>query len=483
MNKKKKFDISWQAIVETGLLKKVLFTIAMLALYRLGVQISLPDLDQQVFQANSNMLSSGILGMVDMFAGGALSALSIVALGIGPFITASIMMQLLGEVFPSLKTLQRENGEEGRRQYQQWTRRLALLLSCFQGFALAKFLHFTHGQILAKSGAELITHNIPGWLFIFKIVVLLAAGSMFVMWLGELISEFGIGNGGSLLIFAGIAAQMPRMIINTVDSYNTGSIPTWGLIVFLAFLLLVVLIIIALQEGVRKLAIVGMRANFGREISANSQSNQYLPLKVNPAGVLPIIFASMMMFVPYQLLSFFDQGQQASITTRIHDIFANFKLTAPLITAIDSNEPVAKVFESLSLFVDRFFTYSTVEYSILFFVMIMIFAYFYASIMLPPREIAENLQKGGTALQGLKPGKPTGDFLVMLVNRLVFIGGSVMALITVLPMHVEKFCGITTLGGLGSTSLIIMVGVAIDLFNQMMSYLQSHQYKTKSLLN
>lgn len=481
--------LSYKAIVETGLLKRILITIALLGLYRLGVQIPLPSVNHELFQQSSDLLSSGVLGMVDMFAGGALSALSILALGIGPFITASIMMQLLAEIFPYLKELQREHGEDGRRQYQQWVRRLSVLLAIFQAFALAKFIQYQHLQVYQSSleqtgiAQSIITSSLPMWLFFAKIVILMAAGSLLVMWLGELISVHGIGNGGSLLIFAGIGARLPQLISQTYSAYQTGSIPTWGLITFLVVVALVICAIICLQEGVRKLLMIGARHNYGREVSTAVNQAHYLPLRVNPAGVLPIIFASMMMFVPFQILNFIDKGKQANLSVRIHDLLADNGLTASIVTKVESIPFLNKAFAVSGTVFDNLFSYYTWEHSLLYFVLILVFAYFWASIYISPRDIAENLQKGGTAISGIKPGKPTGDYLEYLVTRLVFIGGTAIALITVLPIHAEKLTQVTTLGGLGSTSLIIMVGVAIDMYNQMNSHMQSHQYKVKSLIN
>ena len=475
----KGLNFSWDAMVETGLVRRLLITVGLLVFYRLGVHIPIGDVDQVIFKANSNMLASGILGMVDLFAGGALSALSIFALGIGPFITASIMMQLLAEVFPSIKALHREHGEEGRKKYQQYSRYLSLGLALAQSFALAKYVYMAGEAISKASGQSLLTPGIPGWYFMVKTMLILTAGSLFVMWLGELISEFGIGNGGSLLIFAGIAAKMPRLITQTQEAFVGGSIPAWGLIVLVAFFCLVILAIIYLQEGARKLLIIGSRSQY---TLAQGMSGHYLPLKINPAGVLPIIFASMTMFVPFQLLNFAGQ-QNKSISTGIHDLLAGANLTKSLIAFTDSNFAISNFFGTVGAFFDRVFSYYSWEHSVLYLALIIMFSYFYASILLSPRDIAENLQKGGNAIQGVKPGKPTGDYLEALINRLIFIGGTAIAFITIMPIHVERFCQVTTLGGLGSTSLIIMVGVAIDLYNQVTGYLQAHQYSVKSLID
>jgi len=469
---------SIEAITQTGLWSRIVLTLSLLFIYRLGVSIGLPYLDASVFQQNSNLFSSGVLGMVDLFSGGALSGLSIVALGIGPYITASIMMQLLSEIFPQLKTLQREHGEDGRKEYQQWTRRLSILLAAFQAFGLVRYLQVAGARIYfeSKGASQLILVDQNSWLLCFKLTLILVAGSAFVMWLGELISEFGIGNGGSLLIFAGIAARFPSQISQTQQAYITGAIPTWGLVSLIVFFCLIILAIIYIQEGARKLLIVG-----AKDTAQYEGGRHYLPLKLNPAGVLPIIFASMTVFIPYQLMNFAGKSN-VSISTALHDFFLENKFLKPVFEPVVAVQAIGDFFSWLGGVFDRLFAYGTIEYAILYFSLIMVFAYFYASILLNPREIAENLQKGGSSIQGIKPGKQTGDYLEGLLNRLVFVGGSALALITILPMFAQKVFQVSTLGGLQSTSLIIMTGVAIDLYNQVQSYMQAHQYKVRSLI-
>ncbi len=461
---------SFETMVQTGLLNRILITVGLLAFYRLGVQIPLSGINHELLK-KSTLLSSNLLGLVDLFAGGALSALSVFALGIGPYITASIMMQLLNEVFPSLKTMQQEGGESGRREYQQWVRRLSVGLALIQSFALTRFL-FLSG--LAQNTDSAV-------LFYAKSIISLVAGSIFVMWIGELISEFGIGNGGSLLIFAGIAARLPQMIGQTQKAWQAGTTPTWGIVTLLAFFALIILAIIYIQEGSRKLLIVGSRTSSSPTYYSGAGSH-YLPLKVNPAGVLPIIFASAAMYLPMQLLTFAGKGS-ASISAGFNNLFLENKFMKPIFQPVVDVKPVGEFFTGLGAFVDRIFNYATVEHSIFYLALIVLFAFFYASIILNPREMAENLQKGGNAIQGVKPGKPTSEYIEWLLNRIVFIGALAIGLVTILPIHVEKLCQVTTLGGLGSTSLIIMVGVAIDLYTQLMTYSQAHQYKVRSLLS
>ncbi len=463
---------SWETIVQTGLLKRIFFTVGLLAFYRLGVQIPLSGINHELLK-QSTLLSSNLLGLVDLFAGGALSALSVFALGIGPYITASIMMQLLNEVFPSLKAMQQEQGETGRKEYQQWVRRLSVILALIQSFALTRFLYL--------SGLAQTTD--AAWFFYLKSIISLMAGSAFVMWVGELISEFGIGNGGSLLIFAGIAARLPQMITQTFKAWEAGTTPSWGIWTLLFFFGLVIVAIIYIQDGSRKLLIVGARsANASATPAYGNAGSHYLPLKVNPAGVLPIIFASAAMYLPMQLLTFTGKGK-SSLASACYSLFFESKYLKPIFSPLLSFDPINQFLAGLGRFSDRLFAYSSWEHSVFYLTLIVLFAFFYSSILLNPREIAENLQKGGNAIQGVKPGKPTAEFIEKVLNRIVFIGASAIGLVTILPIHVEKFCQITTLGGLGSTSLIIMVGVAIDLHTQLLAYSQAHQYKVRSLLS
>ncbi|MDX1919682.1 MAG: preprotein translocase subunit SecY [Candidatus Caenarcaniphilales bacterium] len=464
---------SWDSIVQSGLLIRVGLTIALLAFYRFGVQVPLSGIDHAKMAQAGNLLSSNLLGLVDLFAGGALSNLSVFALGIGPYITASIMMQLLNEVFPQLKSMQQEQGESGRKEYQQWVRRLSILLAIIQSFALTRWLFL--------SGLTSTTD--PAWMFFIKSVISMAAGSAFVMWIGELISEFGIGNGGSLLIFAGIAARLPQMVGQTYDAWKSGATPTWGILTLIAFFAIVILGIIYIQEGARKLLIVGARSSSSSSFSTQNGGSHYLPLKVNPAGVLPIIFASATMYLPLQLFTFATGQPNLSMSASINKIFVENKFLGPIFAPITNFKPLESFWDASGGFLDRMFSYSSIEHSFFYLALIVLFAFFYSSILLNPREMAENLQKGGNAIQGVKPGKPTAEYIEKLLNRIVLIGACLIGLITILPIHVEKLCEVTTLGSLGGTSLIIMVGVAIDLYTQLMMYSQAHQYKVRSLLS
>lgn len=456
-----------------GLMQKIFFTVAMLAVYRLGVHIPLIGVDHDLLK-RSNVLTSGLLGLVDLFAGGALSALSIFALGIGPYITSSIIMQLMTEVIPQLKNLQREQGDIGRKQFQQIVRRTTVVLAMIQSLALARFLDVA-GVALAGTPA-----------FYLNTIIVLTCSSVFVMWLGEVITERGIGNGASILIFIGIASRMPIMIKDTVTALNTGSSPAWGVATLVIVFCLLIVLIIYIQEGARKILVLGARrqAVGGKVVNA---PDHYMPLRINPAGVLPIIFASSLMFLPIQLLAFAGL-QEKSISITLRDIFTNTPGLAQASFAlsqikIQDSYIFADFGNWLALQVEFLFRSGHWQHSLVYFLLIILFSYFYASIILNPREMAENLKKNGSAIQGVKPGKPTGDYLDMVINRIVFVGAIAIGLVAALPIHAEELCQVSTLGGLGSTSLIILVGVAIDTRNQIIAYAQTHRYQTRSILS
>lgn len=456
-NRENNQSLSFEDILNSsGLPLKIGFTVLMLAIYRLGVHIPLYGVDHEAMKANP-ALSSGLMGLVDMFAGGALSALSIFALGIGPYITASIIMQLLLEVVPALKDMQRNQGEEGRKRYQQILRYSTIGISLIQSLALARFLD------VSRIAIE------PGAFFYFTTMAVLTVSAIFVMWLGEIISEKGVGNGASLLIFIGIASRMPMMITDTLTAMRVGTSPQWGVITLVAIFLALTVMIIYIQEGARKLLIVGSKG-------AASKTGHFLPLKINPAGVLPIIFASALLFMPVQILTFLGQ-QNTSLSALIGGWFNKIPAMAAMATT-----PIGSAGDWLLTRLDYMFVYTKWEHSLAYFLLILAFTFFYATIVLNPRDMADNLKKSGSSIEGVKPGKPTVEYLEKILSRIVIIGAFAIGLIAVLPIHAEVFCQVNTLGGLGSTSLLILVGVAIDTRNQLLSYVHSHRYQTKSLL-
>ena len=289
--------------------------------------------------------------------------------------------------------------------------------------------------------------------------------------LGEVITEKGVGNGASLLIFVGIASKLPVMIKDTATALRVGSSPQRGVIALVALFLALTVLIIYIQEGSRNLTIFGARKQ------SVVTKDHALPLKINPAGVLPIIFASALLFMPVQLLTFAGM-QDKSVSILLRETFAAF----PGVTAL-AGTSIGGFGSWIAERIEYIFQYSKVEHSIVYLVLIVAFTFFYSSIVLNPRDIADNLKKSGSSLEGVKPGKPTCDFLEKTISRLVLIGAGSIGLIAVLPIHAEQWFQVNTLGGLGSTSLIILVGVAVDVRNQILSYIQSHRYQTKTLLD
>lgn len=433
----------WEA---SGLKNKILFTIAMIALYRFCAQVPMWGVNSEIIKAKAADFMA--LGFLDMFSGGALSSVSIMALGIGPYITASIVMQLLTVVIPKLEELQKEGGEQGRKQVSQYTRYLTLALALFQGFIVIKFV--------GSAGAIQATVD-PVW-FYTSAVLALAAGALFAMWLAEIITERGVGNGGSLLIFVGILASIPLYASRTADYVGMDPQRSFALIVLLVIYLATIGMIILLQQADRKIFIISAKRQVGNKIYGGQ--NTHIPFKINPAGVMPIIFAFAVLAFPNTVMSLLQQNLQAS------------------------GETTGFMWQ-LVTFYNMYVAPGTWGYVAIEFVMIVFFTFFYASIIpsMQPREIAENLKKHGSAIQGVKPGRPTAEKLEEILSRTTFIGAIGLALITLIASSATTIAGTATGGGafplqgLGATSLIIMVGVALDTMNQIRVHLLARQYE------
>jgi preprotein translocase subunit SecY len=450
-----------------GLKERVIFTVAMIALYRIGVHIPIAGVDPTAFTKHPELAQS-FIGMLDLFTGGALNKLSIFSLGIGPYITASIIMQLLSVAIPKLEELQKNSGEQGRKQLQQYTRIATIALGIIQSVTLTKVLYSIHNPDVVLT---------PGPLFVLTTIVVLTSCAVFVMWMGEQITERGIGNGASLLIFIGIAARLPVMIHNTGEAVQTGQTPVWGVVVMVSVFLALAGLIVCLQEGMRKILVLGARRNVGRQTFAESPTD-YIYLPVNPSGVMAIIFASSLLIFPSTIMQFVGRSDPAKY---ISDIFANIPWMQSSFGALMHRHFIQNLGSFLSTEVANTLSYYHWEHSLLYFALIILFAYFYASIILQPRDIAENLRRSGRAVQGVRPGRPTAEFLERTINRLVFIGATAVGIIAILPIHMEQATYVQTLQGLGSTSLIIMVGVAIDTQRQIITHALSASYQARGL--
>ncbi len=455
-----------------GLRERILFTLAMIAIYRIGVHIPLPGVDPSAMSKHAE-LAQNLLGMIDLFTGGALGKLSIFSMGIGPYITASIIMQLMGVVVPKLEELQKHSGEQGRRQLQQYTRYATVVLAGFQSFMLSKLLLQIQGPPVVTVPPEMAP------LFLFTATVILTASALFIMWLGETITERGVGNGASLLIFLGIASRLPVIIKNTAEAIHAGTTSAFGVAVLVGVFLLLTALVVCLQQGVRKIMVLGARRNVGAKVM--SVPDDYLYLPVNPSGVMSIIFASSLLMFPSTVMSFAGRHQGGDPMAGLHQWLSGLPGVGPQWASFSAQPQVQKVGDFLMTEFARLFSYQAWEHSLLYFALIMFFAFFYASIVLPIKDMAENLRRSGRSIQNVKPGRPTVEFLEVTLNRLIFIGATAIGIVAIMPIHVEQATGVQTLQGLGSTSLIILVGVAIDTQRQIMTHAMAAKTHARGL--
>lgn len=403
--------------------KKLLYVLIILFLYRLGSHISIPGMDIVALQ--SMFSNNSVLGFVNLFSGGALSRFSIFALGILPYINASIIMQLLTIIWPSLKELA-EEGDSGRKQVAQYTRYLAVVLSFFQSV------------VMAIGFKSYILPEINFMFFLFYAVASLVAGAALVMWFGELISENGIGNGASILIFIGIIAEVPFYITNTISLVKSGT-PITGVIIMLIMFIVVIASIVFVQEAERKIQVQYAKRVVGRKLYGSQ--NTYIPLRLVQGGVMPIIFASAVLQFPL----FFSQYINV---TFIQDFF------------------------------DKYYRYDGFAYNIFFCVLIFFFTYFYTAITFNPQELADNVRKHGGFITGVRPGKPTVDYLEKIITTLTLIGAVFLSLVALVPTITANLTNITTFMGLGGTALLIIVGVSLDLVKQIDALVLSKQYES-----
>jgi len=410
----------------------------MIAAFRFGVQMPVFGINNEIF---SNMAAqNNIIGFLDLFSGGALGKVSIFALGIGPYITSSIIIQLVSVVIPSLEKLQKEEGEAGRRKLSQYTRVFTVVLAIFQSIIFMIFMTKLPGAILPNVN--------PGLFFISSIAVL-TAGAVLVMWLSELITEKGIGNGGSLIIFVGILSGIPIYASRTAQLVARDAGLQIGLVALLAIFFATMVLIVIMQEATRKVVIVNPKRQVGNKVYGGV--NTHIPFKLNPGGVMPIIFAIAILLFPTTVLSVVGQA----------------------------NIPNPAV-KSMILHLTQIMSPSGWFYYVLYFTLIVTLTFFYASIMpnMQPKEIATNLKKHGSSIPGIKPGKPTAEALDKILSKTTFIGALGLGIIALVPSFASYITNIKTLQGIGATSLIIMVGVALDLINQVRTHLLARNYES-----
>jgi preprotein translocase subunit SecY len=409
---------------------KIIVTLALVLTYRLGTHIVLPGINPIALEAvKASNKASGLLGLFDTFAGGAFSQASILALGIMPYISASIFMQLMTILVPQLQKVQKE-GESGRKKINQWTRYLTVIVTAFQAGAYIAYLN-------SPGYAEAIIPAFKPY-FAFSTIVILTAGTMFVMWLGERIQDKGLGNGTSIIIMVGILARLPQSIIQ--EFYTKQEKGGGGLLIFLieiAILFAIIMGLIILVQGVRKIPV-----NYAKQIIGNKQfggARQFLPVKVNSAGVMPIIFAQAIMFLP-TLVSF---------------------------TNLDSAKGIVRIFNDHSNF----------WYMIVYSVMVIGFTFLYTALIFNPKQIAEDLKRSNGFIPGVKPGQPTADYIGSIMDKITLPGAIFLAVVGIMPGFAQRL-GVTQSFStfFGGTSLLIMVGVVLDTLQQIETYLLMRQY-------
>lgn len=406
--------------------KKILMILFLLAVFRLLAAIPIPGVD--VARLEEFFSSNQLFGFLDIFSGGGLSNLSIVMLGVGPYITAVIVMQLLTIVFPKLKQAYHEEGPEGKAKFNRYTRYLTVPLAAVQSYGFLNLL-ISQQVISPFSFGPLITN-----------VIIITAGSIFLMWIGELISEYKIGNGISLLIFAGIVAGLPQSVSTLISNYSPEQLPT-----YFAFIILSVLVIAGVtyvNEGERKIPV-----SYAKQVRGNKMYGgvaTYLPIKVNQAGVIPIIFAISLLLFPQFL-------------AQVSSLFS------------------AGLAETLNEFVLGFFD-NIVFYSILYFVLVVGFTFFYTSITFDPEEISKNLQQSGGFIPGVRPGRTTTEVVSKIVNRITFTGAIFLGLVAILPNVTQILSGIKTFA-IGGAALLIVVAVALEIMKQIESQLVMREYE------
>jgi preprotein translocase subunit SecY len=407
---------------------KFLFVIFLFVIFRIAANIPIPGIGSENLRKFFDQ--NQVFGLLNLFTGGALSNFSIVLLGLGPYITATIILQLLTMIFPALEKLYKEEGEAGRQKFNQYSRLLTIPLAAFEGYGML--------TVFARQG--IITGlSLP---VMISAIVTIVAGAMFLMWIGEIISEQGMGNGISLLIFAGIVAGLPINIFQTFVVFDPSKIPSYLIFVILSIVIIAGVVLIT--EARRNIPVSYAKRVRGTKMYGGTST--YLPLSVNPAGVIPIIFALSILLFPGMIASYFGtySGLVGSIATNIGTFFNNVWI-----------------------------------HGVLYFLLVILFTYFYTAVTFDPKTIAENLQKMGGFVPGVRPGKSTADFMKHILNRVLFTGAIFLGFIAVLPSIVAGITGVTGFAFLvGGTSLLIVVSVVLDTVRQINAQLQMREYET-----
>jgi preprotein translocase subunit SecY len=420
-------NTSWAALGKaTDLRNRILFTLALLIVYRIGTFLPVPGIDGGALRDFVDQAGQGIAGMVSMFTGGALGRMGIFALGIMPYISASIIVQLLASMVPALEQIKKE-GEQGRKKINQYTRYGTVLLATFQAYGLA----------VSLEAGDLVTD--PGWYFRASCVITLVGGTMFLMWLGEQITARGVGNGISLIIYVGIIAEIPAALAQFFESGRTGAIGPAVIVGVIVMVVAVLAFVVFMERSLRKITIQYPRRQVGMKMTEAQQSN--LPVKVNPSGVIPAIFASSLLLLPTTLSTFSGNETGPVMST----ILAYFGPGQPL-------------------------------YLLFFAAMIIFFAYFYTfNVAFKPDDVAENLKNQNGFVPGIRPGKKTSEYLEYVVNRVLVLGSGYLAAVCLFPEILRNQYAIPVY--FGGTSILIVVSVGMDTIQQVQSHLLAHQYE------
>ncbi len=410
---------------DSSLRRRILFVLGALVIFRILSTIPIPGIDGDRLQAFFS--SNEFLGLLNLFSGGGLSNLSIIMLGVGPYITASIIMQLLTIMSPKLKAMYQEEGEAGRKKFTQYSRLLTVPLAIIQGFGFLTLLS-RQGVIDALPTFEMITN-----------LLLITAGSMLIMWIGELISEFGIGNGVSIIIFGGIVASLPSILAQLLFTFDPSQIPLY--LAFSVAALLIVLGVVVITEAERPIPITYAKRVRGMKVYGGTST--YLPLRLNQAGVIPIIFALSILLFPQMIFNFLSGIDNATL-----------QRVSEFILGIISNQWF---------------------YASLYFILVFLFTYFYTAVTFDPDMISTNLQKGGAFVPGVRPGQQTSEYIAKILTRLTLVGALFLGFIAVLPLFMGSLTGIQALS-IGGTGLLIVVSVVIDLIKKIEAQISVREY-------
>jgi preprotein translocase subunit SecY len=406
--------------------KRIWFTLGALVIYRLGTYVPLPGINLLALENAFQQQSQGILGLFNMFSGGAVGRMAIFALGIMPYISASIIVQLMTSVIPTLEQLKKE-GESGRKKINQYTRYLTVVLGTFQAYGIAVGLQNAEGIVLD-----------PGPFFVISTVITLVGGTMFLMWLGEQITSRGIGQGTSLIIFAGIVAELPSAVVGTLELGRQGALSTGLILAIMVLIVVVIGAIVFMERAQRRLLIQYPKRQIGNRMFQGDSS--HLPLKLNTAGVIPPIFASSILLIPATLSGFSGGAGSGWIQT--------------ITTLLGHGQPL---------------------YMLLYAAMIAFFAFFYTAIVFNPTDTADNLKKHGGFIPGIRPGERTAEYIDYVLTRITVIGAIYLVLVCLLPEFLISATGVPFY--LGGTSLLIVVSVTMDTVAQIQGHLLAHQYE------